>query len=70
MHKTTLIDYPGKIACVIFMHGCNFRCGFCHNPELVVEPFKEENEISNWVQDLEKIKARLGEIDANIFSKV
>ncbi len=35
LHKTTLIDYPGKIAATIFLSGCNFRCGFCHNPELV-----------------------------------
>lgn len=33
--KTTLIDYPGKIAATIFTIGCNFRCPFCHNPELV-----------------------------------
>ncbi len=35
LEKFTLIDYPGKIACIIFTIGCNFRCGFCHNPELV-----------------------------------
>jgi pyruvate formate lyase activating enzyme len=35
--KLTLIDYPGKIACTLFLHGCNFRCGFCHNPELVIK---------------------------------
>lgn len=35
LQKTTLIDYPGKIACTIFLSGCNFRCGYCHNPELV-----------------------------------
>ncbi len=35
--KLSLIDYPGKIACTIFIYGCNFRCGFCHNPELVLE---------------------------------
>ncbi len=34
--KVTLIDYPGKIACTVFVHGCNFRCPFCHNPELVI----------------------------------
>jgi len=34
--KTTLIDYPEKIACTLFIYGCNFRCGFCHNPELVL----------------------------------
>lgn len=35
LQKTTLIDYPGKIAAIIFTRGCNFRCGYCHNPELV-----------------------------------
>ncbi len=33
--KMTLIDYPGKIAATVFTAGCNFRCPFCHNPELV-----------------------------------
>ncbi|MFZ2150980.1 MAG: anaerobic ribonucleoside-triphosphate reductase activating protein [Candidatus Absconditicoccaceae bacterium] len=31
-----MIDYPGKIACVVFTQGCNFRCHFCHNPECVL----------------------------------
>jgi len=35
LQKFTLIDYPGKIATVVFLAGCNFRCPFCHNPELV-----------------------------------
>lgn len=35
LQKLTLIDYPGKIACTVFTVGCNFRCPFCHNPELV-----------------------------------
>lgn len=33
----TLIDFPGKIACIAFTIGCNFRCPYCHNPELVDE---------------------------------
>ena len=33
--KNSLIDYPGKISSVIFTLGCNFRCPYCHNPELV-----------------------------------
>ena len=34
--KTTLLDYPGKIACTVFTRGCNFRCPFCHNASLVL----------------------------------
>lgn len=37
LQKLTLIDYPGKVACTLFTFGCNFRCPFCHNPELVVD---------------------------------
>lgn len=33
--KLTLIDYPGKVATVVFTIGCNFRCSFCHNPDLI-----------------------------------
>lgn len=32
--KNTLIDYPGKVSCGIFLTGCNFDCPYCHNPEL------------------------------------
>ena len=35
LQKTTLIDYPGKVACTVFLVGCNFRCPFCHNRDLV-----------------------------------
>ena len=35
IQKTSLIDFPGEIATVIFTQGCNFRCPYCHNPELV-----------------------------------
>ncbi|TKG96448.1 anaerobic ribonucleoside-triphosphate reductase activating protein [Puteibacter caeruleilacunae] len=34
--KQSLIDYPGNISSVIFTQGCNFRCCYCHNPELVL----------------------------------
>jgi pyruvate formate lyase activating enzyme len=37
IEKFTLIDYPGKIACMAYTIGCNFRCPYCHNPELVDE---------------------------------
>ena len=35
LQKTTLVDFPGRVACTVFTCGCNFRCGYCHNPELV-----------------------------------
>lgn len=42
LQKFSLIDYPGKLAAVIFTQGCNFRCPYCHNRELVLpEHFKE-----------------------------
>lgn len=44
--KQSLIDYPGNICSVVFTQGCNFRCGFCHNPDLVL-PEKFGNTFSN-----------------------
>ena len=35
LQKQSLIDYPGKICCVLFLAGCNFNCPYCHNPQLV-----------------------------------
>lgn len=35
LQKLTLLDYPGKIACIVFTQGCNFACGYCHNPEMI-----------------------------------
>jgi len=42
LQKTTLIDYPGKIACTVFTQGCNLRCPYCHNPGLVENGIPEE----------------------------
>lgn len=38
MIKQSLVDYPGEIAAVLFTRGCNLRCPFCHNPDLLVKP--------------------------------
>ncbi len=35
LQKMTLLDYPGKVACTVFLQGCNFRCPFCHNRDLL-----------------------------------
>ncbi|WP_099467464.1 anaerobic ribonucleoside-triphosphate reductase activating protein [Konateibacter massiliensis] len=40
-NKTTLLDYPGHLACTIFLGNCNFRCPFCHNKGLVLAPDNE-----------------------------
>lgn len=36
VQKLTLVDYPGQVAAALFLTGCNMRCGYCHNPELVL----------------------------------
>jgi len=52
LQKTTLVDFPGKVAATVFTRGCTFRCGFCHNPELVLPeeflPLMDEQEILNF----------------------
>ncbi len=35
LQKMTLLDFPGKVACAVFLQGCNYRCPFCHNSELL-----------------------------------
>lgn len=41
LQKLTLLDYPGHVACTVFLGGCNFRCPFCHNALLVTR--EDEN---------------------------
>ena len=59
--KLSLIDFPGKIAAVVFTQGCNFRCLYCHNRELVVPSFfgetiSEEEIISFLVERRDKLQ--------------
>lgn len=42
IQKTTLVDFPSKVAAIVFTQGCNFRCGYCHNPSLLAYPPIEE----------------------------
>lgn len=35
LHKTTLLDFPGKVSAIVFTRGCNFACPYCHNPDLL-----------------------------------
>ncbi|HHE64997.1 MAG TPA: anaerobic ribonucleoside-triphosphate reductase activating protein [Bacteroidetes bacterium] len=60
--KFSLIDYPGKISAIVFTQGCNFRCPYCHNPELVQtsqysKPIPEQ-EVLNF------LNRRTGSLDA------
>lgn len=59
--KTSLIDYPGKIVSTVFFQGCNFRCPFCHNPDLVIpDRFTDENiEIDEILRHLDENKMYL-----------
>ena len=43
LQKTTLLDYPEKLACTVFTGGCNFRCPFCHNASLVLNAGEVES---------------------------
>ncbi len=53
LQKLTLLDFPTKIACTVFTGGCNFRCPFCHNADLVlgrVEQPSMEEEFFSFLQ--------------------
>ena len=52
----SLIDYPEKIVSVVFFSGCNFRCPFCHNKELVIK--KEKTHFLNTYEVLDELKER------------
>ena len=48
LQKMTLLDFPGRVACTVFLGGCDLRCPFCHNAELIdgtAEPVMDENEL-------------------------
>jgi len=60
LQKLSLIDFPGLLSCIVFTQGCNFRCPYCHNPELVLpEKFSPEIDIDSFFQFLEMRKKYL-----------
>jgi pyruvate formate lyase activating enzyme len=65
IEKATFIDYPGKIACTIFIYGCPFRCGFCYNPSLVI---KEGAKDLQEEEILDFLKSRKGILEAVCFT--
>ncbi len=65
LQKMTLLDYPGRVACTVFFGGCNFRCPFCHNSELLdgsVPGVMEDEEL------LAFLKKRKGLLDGVAFT--
>ncbi|MBT9145001.1 MAG: Pyruvate formate-lyase 1-activating enzyme [candidate division WS2 bacterium] len=59
VQPTTLVDFPGKLACTIFLFGCNFKCGFCYNPELVLKEATKDLKEEDVLKFLEKRKGEL-----------
>ncbi len=66
LQKSSLLDYPSKIAAVIFTLGCNFRCPYCHNPNLITavssHSLFDETAVFNF------LKQRQGKLDAVVVS--
>ena len=54
LQKMTLLDFPQRIACTVFLPGCNLRCPFCHNASLVLrpgeQPMLEQEELLTFLQ--------------------
>lgn len=59
LQKLTLLDFPGKVACTVFIRGCNFRCPFCHNAPLV-RPDEPDAALSGKEEILSFLKKRAG----------
>ncbi len=61
---TTLIEYPGKVSALIYTAGCNFRCPFCHNSELVLPARIRELPLIPEDEVIALLKDRIGFLDA------
>jgi pyruvate formate lyase activating enzyme len=62
--KSSLIDYPSRVSCVVFTQGCNFRCGFCHNPDLIPGG---EGTLSE-IEFFEFLETRRGKLDGVVIT--
>ena len=62
--KFSIIDYPGMLSAIVFTQGCNFRCPYCHNPELA--EFKNTQYSEELI--LEFLKTRIGKLDAVVIT--
>jgi len=62
LRRVSLIDYPGLICATVFLQGCNFKCPYCHNPELVDPGLFRTSIKENTV--MEFLGSRKGKLDA------
>jgi len=67
LERSSLLDYPEKVSAIIFTHGCNLRCPYCHNPELVIEKFDKDKSFSEEYV-LNFLKSRKGKLDALVIT--
>lgn len=67
LEKVSLLDYPGKVSTILFTYGCNLKCSFCHNPELVIHPLDSDIEIKE-EELFHYLKGRKGLIDAVVIT--
>ena len=65
---TTLIDFPGRVAATLFAAGCNFRCPFCHNAELVIPERVRELSPVDSERVLEELERRRGFLDGVVLT--
>ncbi len=66
VQKLSLVDFPGKTAAVIFTIGCNMRCGYCHNPELVLPERGAQGIATDAV--FQFLESRRGKLDGVVVS--
>ena len=59
LQKVTLLDYPGKVACTVFLPGCNLRCPFCHNGGLVLGGLPKVSRSINWVRVAQRFPVKI-----------
>lgn len=59
LQKLSLVDYPGRLASVVFVQGCNFRCGYCHNPDLVTLEKDFGVEVKDVIDDIKRFKDKI-----------
>lgn len=65
LQKMTLLDFPGHVACTVFLAGCNFKCPYCHNSELIdkgADILMDDKELLSF------LKKRVGLLDGVAFT--